>query len=133
MNILTQCPLYEDYLSESVQSVIGEDLQRRLLLVDIELNDELSTRQELFDISKRVTTVDGYTRPSEFYSPEYPQGPVFGDIDYRRTLYWNPNVITDKNGKAKVEFYNNSITKHFSVEAAGITSAGAPYILETGF
>ena len=77
--------------------------------------------------------MDGYSRPYSFYSPEYPNGPILGDVDYRRTLYWNPNVITDENGKAQVEFYNNSITKRFTLEAAGITSAGVPYILDTGF
>ena len=136
MNILQQCPLYQDYLSESIQMLYGEDLiNHRLLLVDVQMKEpnEISTREDRFNINKRITTVDGYSRPYSFYSPEYPQGPIFGDVDYRRTLYWNPNVITDENGKAQVEFYNNSITRRFDVEAAGITSAGVPYILDAGF
>ena len=135
MNILAQCPLYQDYLNASIQTIFGEDLYRRMVLVDVQIKEEgeLSTRDELFKINKRITTVDGYSRPYSFYSPEYPQGPVFGDVDYRRTLYWNTNVITDEDGKAQVEFYNNSITRHFNIEAAGITSAGVPYILDTGF
>ena len=135
MNILAQCSLYQDYLNSSIQEIFGEDLYKRLVLVDVQMKEdaELSTREELFKINKRITTVDGYSRPYMFYSPEYPEGPIFGDVDYRRTLYWNPNVITDEDGKAQVEFYNNSITKRFSVEAAGITSAGVPYVLETGF
>ena len=135
MNILSQCSLYQDYLNASIQTIFGEDLYRRLVLVDVQIKEdgELSTRDELFKINKRITTVDGYSRPYSFYSPEYPEGPIFGDVDYRRTLYWNPNVITDEDGKAQVEFYNNSITKRFSIEAAGITSAGVPYILDAGF
>ena len=135
MNILTQCPLYQDYLNASIQTIFGEDLYRRLMLVDIQIKEdsELSSREDLFKINKRITTVDGYSRPYSFYSPEYPNGPIFGDVDYRRTLYWNPNVITDEDGKAQVEFYNNSITKKFSVEAAGITSSGVPYTLDAGF
>ena len=135
MNILTQCHLYQEYLNASIQTIFGEDLYQRLVLVDVQIKEdgELSTRDELFKINKRITTVDGYSRPYSFYSPEYPQGPIFGDVDYRRTLYWNPNVITDEDGKAQVEFYNNSITKRFTLEAAGITSAGVPYILDTGF
>ena len=135
MNILAQCSLYQDYLNASIQTIFGEDLYRRMMLVDVQMKEdrELSTREELFKINKRITTVDGYSRPYSFYSPEYPNGPIFGDVDYRRTLYWNPNVITDEDGKAQVEFYNNSITRHFSVEAAGITSAGVPYILDSGF
>ena len=135
MNILTQCHLYQEYLNASIQTIFGEDLYRRMVLVDIQMKEdgEISTREDLFNINKRITTVDGYSRPYSFYSPEYPNGPILGDVDYRRTLYWNPNVITDENGKAQVEFYNNSITKRFTLEAAGITSAGVPYILDTGF
>ncbi|MBR4841985.1 MAG: hypothetical protein IK006_02670 [Bacteroidaceae bacterium] len=135
MNILTQCPLYQDYLNSSIQTIFGEDLYRRMMLVDVQIKEdrELSTREDLFKINKRITTVDGYSLPYSFYAPEYPNGPIFGDVDYRRTLYWNPNVITDEDGKAQVEFYNNSITQHFNVEAAGITSSGIPYTLDTGF
>lgn len=135
MNILAQCPLYQDFLNKTIQTIFGEDLYRRLMLVDVQVKEpgELSSREDLFNINKRITTVDGYSRPYSFYSPEYPDGPIFGDVDYRRTLYWNPNVITDEEGKAQVEFYNNSITRHFKVEAAGITSSGVPYTLDAGF
>jgi hypothetical protein len=142
-NILQQCPLYlespkykefTDMMfdpDKSVDSVLNE----RRILVDILIKEgrELSTRDDIYKINKRVTTVDGYSRPYEFYAPEYPDGPVFGDVDYRRTLYWNPNVITDSIGQADVEFYNSSITRHFNVEAAGMTPSGIPYTLDTGF
>lgn len=135
MNILTQCPLYMNYLDKKIQIIDPDSLYDRFLLIDILTKEEheLSTRDERFNINKRNTTVDGFSRPYSFYSPEYPNGPVPGDVDYRRTLYWNPNVITDENGKAQVEFYNSSITKHFNIEAAGITSSGVPYILDAGF
>ncbi|MBR4811100.1 MAG: hypothetical protein IK039_04995 [Bacteroidaceae bacterium] len=136
MNILTQCPLYQQYLTKTMVDLTGsETLYQRMLLVDILVKEgrELSTRDEIYKINKRITTVDGYSRPYSFYSPEYPNGPVLGDVDFRRTLYWNPNVITDSIGNAQVEFYNSSITKHFNIEAAGITSSGVPYILDAGF
>ena len=109
--------------------MLGED--KLVYMVDVLLKniDESSPRKEQFDRSRRFTTVDGYSRPFSFYSPEYPNGPVVGEIDNRRTLYWNPNVITDKDGKAKVEFYNNSSTTHFNISAAGMTASGTPYTL----
>ena len=61
---------------------------------------------------------------SEFYAPEYPDGPIKGDVDYRRTLYWNPALTTDTEGKAEVTFYNNSYTKHIKISAEGITPQG---------
>ena len=104
---------------------------RIVYLVDVLLKsiDESSPRKDQFDRSRRFTTVDGYSIPFSFYSPEYPNGPIPGDVDYRRTLYWNPNVITDENGNAKVEFYNNSYSTKFNISGAGITASGVPYIL----
>ena len=132
------CPLflessyYQIFTDSLIRRGYEKAIFKRRVLVDILLKDgrDLSTRSELFNLNKRVTTVDGYSRPYQFYAPEYPDGPVFGDVDYRRTLYWNPNVITDTDGQATVEFYNNSITRHFNISAAGMTSSGIPYILD---
>ena len=132
-DIYQNCPLYMDYLNKTMQNIDFERLTAdRRLLIDVLIKEpeELSTRDDRFNINKRITTVDGYTSPYAFYAPEYPNGPIMGDIDYRRTLYWNPNVITDSIGQASVEFYNNSITEHFNISAAGITPSGIPYILD---
>ena len=132
-DIYQNCPLYMDYLNKTMQNIDFERLTAdRRLLIDVLIKEpeELSTRDDRFKINKRITTVDGYTSPYAFYAPEYPNGPIAGDVDYRRTLYWNPNVITDTDGQATVEFYNNSITEHFNVSAAGITPSGIPYILD---
>ena len=104
---------------------------RKYTLVDVQIKED---RQLLFDweirnLGRRTTTVKGFTRPVQFYSPVYPDGPIEGNVDYRRTLYWNPNVITDEDGHARVEFYNNSFTRKFTINAAGITASGIPYIL----
>lgn len=42
---------------------------------------------------------------------------------YRYTLYWNPEVKV-LNGKAEVEFYNNSYTKNLHISAEDITRNG---------
>jgi len=126
--------LFPEYLANNPH-IDPRKLERRKILVDIQLKEkrEMSSKSDRFRLDRRVTTVDGYSRPYSFYSPEYPSGPIQGDVDYRRTLYWNPNVITDEEGKAQVEFYNSSITRHFNVSAAGITASGVPYILESAF
>ena len=41
----------------------------------------------------------------KFYSPKYSVKSNITGIDSRSTVYWNPNVVTDKNGIAKVAFY----------------------------
>ena len=64
----------------------------------------------------RKTWLDGYSIVDEFYSPDYSVLPE--EPDYRRTLYWNPSVTTDEEGRAQVRFYNNSCchTPRISVE-----------------
>lgn len=66
----------------------------------------------------RYTHIQGYNKPLEFYSPAYPDGAPFYVEDYRRTLYWNPNVQTDEHGEVVVKCYNsgNSAPLTISVE-----------------
>ena len=69
--------------------------------------------------------LDGFAAPAEFYSPDYskqtlPEVPT----DYRRTLYWNPNLKLDAEGRARVTLYNNSRTTQIEVEAAGQAADG---------
>lgn len=70
-----------------------------------------------------------FTAPAQFYSPDYsrmPQ-PKAGKDDYRRTLYWNPDVETDSEGHAVVKLYNNTHCKEISIDAQGITPEGVPF------
>ena len=65
----------------------------------------------------------GFNRPVEYYNPDYskkqPEAP-----DYRKTLYWNADVVTDDEGKAEVSFFNNSICKDFKVSIEAVTPDG---------
>lgn len=72
----------------------------------------------------RQTSFDGYSSQMDFYAPEYPNGPIEGDADYRRTVYWNPDVKTDERGGAEVEFYNNGYSRSLSVSVEGMTDSG---------
>ena len=105
----------------------------RYNLIDVQIKEdkELISYSDIKNLGRRTTTVKGFSRPVQFYSPEYPDGPILGNIDSRRTLYWNANVITDQDGYARVEFYNNNFTHKFTINAAGITASGVPYILNS--
>jgi len=105
----------------------------RMVLMDIKLKTmhNITGSEDRYNLGKRITTFQGFSQSYEFYSPEYPQGAVYGDVDYRRTLYWNPNVITNDNGYAEIEFYNNSYSRKFKISCAGITAGGMPYVLDS--
>ena len=126
-----------DYMRHTVTNVEErtDEEYDRVIMVDILLKEDhqLSSREDRMKIDHRVTTAEGWSTPYSFYAPTYPDGPVFGDVDYRRTLYWNPNVVTDSVGHAQVEFYNSSITEHINISAAGMTSTGLPYTLDANY
>lgn len=67
----------------------------------------------------------GYHKARVFYSPKYDH-PKTGDepSDFRSTIYWNPNIITDKDGKASFEFYNNDTKGTYRVVVEGIDDEG---------
>ena len=140
-SVMTLTPLFTEGfghhvdVSSQMNVVESTSSSYNYYLVDLEVKENyfLSTRKELMEIGKRITTFAGYSSPYQFFSPEYPDGPIVGDVDYRRTIFWEPNVVTDSQGRASVEFYNNSMTSHFSVSSAGLTASGQPYILESGF
>ncbi|WP_126651596.1 TonB-dependent receptor plug domain-containing protein [Chryseobacterium aureum] len=65
-----------------------------------------------------------YAHTREFVYPQYETVNTSYRFDYREALYWNPVVETDKNGKAKVEFYNSDANSTFRVMTEGISATG---------
>lgn len=73
----------------------------------------------------RQTVIQGYTRALEYYSPAYPTKELYMDkVDKRRTLYWNPTLKTDSNGKAVIECYNNQYSTPLIIQAETMGSDG---------
>ena len=68
----------------------------------------------------------GFSYAKEFYHPNYTMRKnEEHPKDYRRTLYWNPNLQLDDDGTAKLMFYNNSYAHPISVNAQGICKDGS--------
>lgn len=75
--------------------------------------------------AQRCLPLPGFAQPAEFYHPDYSKHKLpEGQKDYRRTLYWNPNLQLDENGEAHIQFYNNSRTSHLTIDAEGQASDG---------
>lgn len=67
----------------------------------------------------------GYYKVRMFYSPKYDhQGKDVAQTDKRSTIYWDPNVATDSNGNASIEFYNASAETGYHVTLEGISVKG---------
>ncbi|MDP4262393.1 MAG: TonB-dependent receptor plug domain-containing protein [Bacteroidota bacterium] len=65
-----------------------------------------------------------YSVAKRFYAPRYHSTETSERNDFRETIYWNPVVQTDKNGKASVEFYNSDASTTFRAIAEGIAYNG---------
>jgi hypothetical protein len=50
--------------------------------------------------------------------------------DYRNTLYWNPSVKPDKDGKARVEFWSSDNKSQYVINIQGVTQDGIPFSLQ---
>lgn len=73
-----------------------------------------------FDSKPIRTTGSVYTIAKRFYAPKYHSLETLERTDFRETIYWNPVVQTDKEGKAEVEFYNSDASTAFRAIAEGI-------------
>ncbi len=68
----------------------------------------------------------GYYAARTFYSPKYdkPNSGNYQTSDLRSTIYWNPNIITGKDGKASFEYYNADTKGTYRVVIEGIDDNG---------
>lgn len=66
----------------------------------------------------------GYNQEKEFYSPDYsltnnPQIP-----DYRNTLYWQPDLITNQDGRAEFSFFTSDEPGEYIIHCEGRSDNG---------
>ena len=63
----------------------------------------------------RKTKIQGFSPERKFYIPDYSDATLPDEQDFRRTLYWNPNVTTDTEGNATVQFYNTPTCQRIKI------------------
>ena len=67
----------------------------------------------------------GFYKAREFYSPQYDNSKTDKNIaDLRSTIFWKPDVITDKNGKASFSFFNADSKGTYRLVIEGIDTDG---------
>ena len=70
----------------------------------------------------RRTYFEGFNQASTFKTEDYSIIPPMAD--FRRTIWWQPDIKTDEQGKAKVEFFNNSTCEEMYISVEGMTPEG---------
>ncbi|UOB18445.1 TonB-dependent receptor [Abyssalbus ytuae] len=84
-----------------------------------------------------VKEIQGFYNARIFYSPNYdkPAKDIFEEekADIRNTLYWNPDVHPDENGKAEVSYYNSEVDTTVKITLEGITDTGIPIVVKNDY
>ena len=114
--------IYTDYSPRREGNSLydGEDIPT--VCVDIHLIDQLESHRATSRDRRYI--LPGYSAPEEFYQPDYSNKPLPSVKDYRRTLYWNPDLKLDEAGKAEFKFFGNGKQTHLSVRAEGLANDG---------
>ena len=76
----------------------------------------------------RRTYFQGFNKASTFKTEDYNVIPPMAD--FRRTIWWQPDITTDEQGKAKVEFFNNSTCEEMYISVEGMTEDGKMLVNE---
>lgn len=91
---------------------------------------EIHTATKLKDYSisngLHIIYPKGFHIPAVFIMPDYNNKEIRNskNVDQRSTIYWNGNIVTDKEGKASVNFFTADIPATYVVTVSGITSNG---------
>jgi hypothetical protein len=109
-----------DDLKSLRQHVRSEDLERKNPYI-IYCYTWLNRPKERLK-GTRYAHYHGYNPVEIFETEDYSD--IAPMADYRRTLYWEPNLWTDENGRARVEFWNNSSCTDMEFSVEGITQDG---------
>jgi len=68
---------------------------------------------------------EGLQLQREFYSPRYNNQNVNDRMpDQRYLLHWEPDIVTDEEGKQKVEFYTSDVPGQYRVVVEGLNDEG---------
>ena len=114
--------VFSDYEPRNPDSTLVErELSAAATVEMVPIPDD--GRQVVF--RDRHIVFQGFNEPEAFYQPDYSRRrPEDRPADYRRTLYWNPNAVTDERGRFVATFYNNGKETRIRMSAAGVTSDG---------
>ncbi|MBQ7494673.1 MAG: hypothetical protein IJT75_02770 [Bacteroidaceae bacterium] len=114
--------VYTDYSPRREGSSLFDQSNQPSVTVDLRRPADEGRRVTYRD---RRYILDGFVITEDFYHPNYQLSPAATPpADYRRTLYWNPDLQLDANGQATVRFFTGSRPVSLDVDANGQAADG---------
>ena len=121
-----QVYIYTDYSPRREGNSLYDGVDIPSVSVDLHLVGKDDSKRDAYRDRRYI--LPGYSVPEEFYQPDYSKQKLplkgAGGSDYRRTLYWNPDLQLDESGRAEFRFYGNGKQTHLSVTAEGMAPDG---------
>ncbi len=120
---LNKVYIYTDYSPRLEGDPKYNQSNQPKVIVDLRRYED-GTQRIVYRNRRMILT--GFAVCDDFYHPNYSTRPTGEPTDYRRTLYWEPNLKLDASGQATVQFYNNARHTTLNVSAEGMTPSGQP-------
>ena len=67
---------------------------------------------------------NGFYKARKFYSPKYEAGRSVTLADNRKTIYWDPAILTGENGKSSCQYFNAESKGTYRIVIEGIDADG---------
>lgn len=101
-----------------------------IIAVTLKSYEEISALDTGESIDVGIVSPLGYQTPAEFYSPAYetPESRDSHTPDFRTTLYWNPCIRTDADGRAAFGFRTSDAPADLRIDIEGLTPDGQPVV-----
>ncbi len=123
--ITTYKNLLQVYLEKTKQPDFSEEERRIELGVLGRLERSIENLESKLSENGYIDALgfnNGYYQSRQFYRPKFIRKTKAKD--YSNTLYWNPALRTDENGKAKMTFLSSDIVGDFEMVLEGVSSNG---------
>lgn len=110
----------EILVNDGAASVYGPEAQGGAILLNTKKGPDYISSPNIVTYMPK-----GYYKAREFYSPQYDDPKTNKQMtDFRSTIYWNPNIVTDNDGKASFKYFNADTKGTYRVVIEGIDGNG---------
>ncbi|MDH6309964.1 TonB-dependent SusC/RagA subfamily outer membrane receptor [Dysgonomonas sp. PF1-14] len=129
MDMLYSIPVSDidevEIMKDGTAAILGGRGSDGVIMITTKRGEINLKNEDKFNI-KSITPL-GYQVTKEFYSPQYETNEQRSAVepDLRTTVYWNPDIKTNKSGTADINFYTADASTTYSVVIEGITSGGS--------
>jgi hypothetical protein len=107
--------------SPMYSAIYGSQASGGLIVITTKYGDEANYITPL-QPGLTLYSFKGYYKAKTFYSPKYAPDKKVTLADNRKTIYWQPNLLTGKDGKATFDYFNAGSAGKYWVVVEGIGS-----------